>query len=265
MPISVLVQGATGRMGREVLAALCREPDLVPVGGVARRAGEESLALPDGSRSIPFSSDLASLLERTHAQMVVDFSSAEGAMTAARVSLPRGVNLVSGSSGLTPGMLEEISSLAERHRTGAIWAANFTIGAVVMIYLAKLAARYFDWAEIIEMHHQGKADAPSGTALATARAMVAARGSSFQRARVEKETVPGSRGAEVGGISLHALRLPGLLAHQEVILGGPGQTLTLRHDTINRECYLPGILLAIREVAKYQRLVSGLDQLLGLD
>ena len=142
-------------------------------------------------------------------------------------------------------------------------APNFALGAVLMIHLAGIAARYLDHAEIIELHHHLKADAPSGTALATAKAMAVARGKPFHRPPETGKT-SASRGEDVEGVTLHSVRLPGLLAHQEVLLGGPGQTLSIRHDTISRECFMPGVILAVREVVKRQGLVYGLDTLLGL-
>jgi 4-hydroxy-tetrahydrodipicolinate reductase len=132
-----------------------------------------------------------------------------------------------------------------------------------MMYFAKLAAKYMDYAEIIELHHNQKIDAPSGTAFNTAKAMAAYRGRPFSQAADEGSSYP-SRGEKVNGIPVHSVRLPGLMAHQEVIFGGPGQTLTIRHDTINRECYVPGVLLAIQAVVKQQGLVQGLDNLLNL-
>ena len=132
-----------------------------------------------------------------------------------------------------------------------------------MIHLAKIAAKYFDYAEIIELHHHLKADAPSGTALSTAKIMAAARGKPFYRPPEPKKP-SASRGEEVEGAAIHSVRLLGLLAHQEVLLGGPGQTLSIRHDTISRECFMPGVMLAIKEVVKRQGLVYGLDALLGL-
>jgi 4-hydroxy-tetrahydrodipicolinate reductase len=131
-----------------------------------------------------------------------------------------------------------------------------------MMHLAKVAARYFDYAEIIESHHHLKADAPSGTALSTAKEMAEAKGKPFQLPKQKKSF--DSRGEQVEGVTLHSVRLPGLMAHQEVILGASGQTLRIRHDTINRECYMPGVMLAIKEVVKRKGLTYGLDALLGL-
>jgi 4-hydroxy-tetrahydrodipicolinate reductase len=142
-------------------------------------------------------------------------------------------------------------------------APNFALGAVLMMHLSRLAAKYFDYAEIIELHHHLKADAPSGTALSTARMMAEARGKPFDVP--EQKQAASSRGAQVEGVAIHSVRLPGLLAHQEVILGGPGQTLRIRHDTISRECFVPGVIIAIKKVIGHKGLIYGLDALLGLE
>jgi len=264
MPVRVIVHGALGRMGREVIKALCGDPQLSPVGAVDKRASEEYLPLPDQSRVIPLSSNLEALLEQTEPEVLVDFSVAEATLPAVRTAVSHGVNLVIGTTGLSAENLAEIDQLAKTNEVGAIVAPNFALGAVVMIHLAKVAARFFDHAEIIEMHHEQKLDAPSGTALSTARAMLEARGKSFLCPQIQKESLGGTRGGELEGIALHSVRLPGLMAHQEVIFGTAGQTLTLRHDTINRECYMPGIILAIKKVGELKGLVYGLDKLLGL-
>jgi 4-hydroxy-tetrahydrodipicolinate reductase len=194
---------------------------------------------------------------------MVDFSIARATMPAVRTATDRGVNLVIGTTGLTADDIAEIERLSREHRVGAVVAPNFALGAVLMTHLAKIAARYFDYAEIIELHHHLKADAPSGTALSTARAMAEAKGKPFQLPKQKKSL--DSRGEQVEGISIHSVRLPGLMAHQEVILGTAGQTLRIRHDTINRECYMPGVMLAIKEVVKRKGLTYGLDALLGLE
>jgi 4-hydroxy-tetrahydrodipicolinate reductase len=183
-------------------------------------------------------------------------------MTAARLAAERGVNLVIGTTGLTAEDINEIDRLTNARKVGAVVAPNFALGAVLMIHLAKIAARYFDYADIIELHHHLKIDAPSGTALATARAMATARGKPFSSPDQGKPKP--SRGETVDGTAIHSVRLPGLMAHQEVTLGTAGQTLSIRHDTISRECYMPGVILAIKEVVKRQGLIHGLDTLLGL-
>jgi len=263
-PITVLVHGALGKMGREVMAAICRDPELELVGGVDIKATQEQMALPDGSKKVPLSSDLSSLLEVCHPKVLVDFTIAEASISAARTALKRGVNVVIGTSGLSDENLKEIDQLCIANKVGAVVAPNFTIGAAVLLHAVKNAAKFFDHAEIIELHHHEKADAPSGTALATAKAMLQSRGKPFLYSKTKKETLSGTRGGEIDGIAIHSVRLPGFVASQEVVFGGQGQTLSFRHDTIGRECYIPGVVLAIKEVVKRQGLISGLDTLLNL-
>ncbi len=262
-PIRVVVQGASGRVGRVVINALWRESEIQVVGAVELRVSEDYLSLPDDSGSVPFSSNLEYILTSCRPHVLVDFTIAQATMPAVRIAVKQGVSLVIGTTGLTDDELSEINRLALAHKVGAVVAPNFALGAVLMIHLAKVAAKYLDYAEIIELHHNLKVDSPSGTALSTAKAMAAARGKPFKRPPEQKET-PASRGEQVEGVTIHSVRLPGLVAHQEVLLGGLGQTLSIRHDTISRECYIPGIILAIKEVVKQQGLVYGLDTLLGL-
>jgi 4-hydroxy-tetrahydrodipicolinate reductase len=171
--------------------------------------------------------------------------------------------MVIGTTGFSPEDIKEIERLVKEHKVGMVVAPNFALGAVVMMHLAKIAAKYLDYAEIIELHHHLKADAPSGTALMTARAMAQARGKPFSQPPEQSEAQK-SRGQRVEGVTIHSVRLPGLMAHQEVIFGAAGQTLSIRHDTINRECYMPGVLIAIREVIKRREFIFGLDALLNL-
>lgn len=262
--IAVVVHGALGKMGREVTSAVCRDPELEMVGAVEREVTQDYLPLPDSSKTVPFSSNLDSLLGSHHCDVLVDFSTAEASISAARITTKHGVNLVIGTTGLSDGDLAEIDQLSKANKVGAVVAPNFALGAVLLIHLAKIAANYFDYAEITEMHHQGKIDAPSGTALATARAMRQARGKPFHYPQTKRETLSGSRGGQLDGITIHSVRLPGFVASQEVTFGGLGQTLSLRHDTISRECYIPGIILTIKQVSKRTGLVYGLDALLNL-
>ncbi|MBE0416097.1 MAG: 4-hydroxy-tetrahydrodipicolinate reductase [Dehalococcoidia bacterium] len=263
-PIKVVVHGAAGRMGGEVLSGLCQDGELEAVGAVDMKADRERLSLPDGSGEIPFSSNLEEILALTCPDVMVDFTIREATMPAVRLAAKQGVNLVIGTTGLSLEDIDEVERLCREGDVGAVVAPNFSLGAVLMIHLAKLAARYFDWAEIIEKHHEGKADAPSGTALATAKAMVEARGKPFNYSALEKGSLSGTRGGQIGGVGVHSVRLPGLLAHQEVILGAPGQTLTIRHDSISRESFMPGVVLAIKKVVKVKGFVYGLESLLGL-
>jgi 4-hydroxy-tetrahydrodipicolinate reductase len=262
--VKVLVHGVLGKMGQEVLSAVCRDPELEAVAGVDIKRGPKDLLLPDGSRSISLSVDLESALERCRPDVMVDFTNAEAAMPAVRVAVKFGVAIVIGTTGLSTSDLNEIRDLCKKKQVGAVLAPNFAIAAVVMMHLAKISARFFDYAEIIELHHEQKLDAPSGTALVTAKDMVEARGKDFVHVSAKKESIIGSRGAEFRGVALHSVRMPGLLAHQEVILGAPGQTLKIRLDQINREAFMPGVTLAIKKAAELKEAVFGLDKLLGL-
>ncbi len=263
-PLRVVVQGALGKMGREVIDALCRESEMQVVGAVELKATEDYLPLADGSGMVPFSSNLDYILTSCQPDVLVDFTTARVTMPAVRIATKQGVNVVIGTTGLTSEDVSEMERLATTHKVGIMIAPNFALGAVLMIHLAKIAAKYLDDAEIIELHHNQKIDAPSGTALSTAKAMAAARGKPFSRPVKQDKSQP-SRGQEVEGITLHSVRLPGLLAQQEVLLGGPGKTLSIRHNTISRECCIPGVLLAIKKVVKHKGLIYGLDTLLGLE
>ncbi len=258
-PIKVIVHGALGRVGREVVRAVNLDPDTELVGAVDIKATGNKLNIPDTDVSIPISTNLEEIINNTKPDVMVDFSLAKAAMPAIRIAAKKKVNVVVGTTGFTQDDLGEIDKLAKENGIGAIVASNFALGAVLMMHLAKIAAKYFDYAEIIELHHNQKLDAPSGTSIATAKGMVQAHGKPFQ-------IPPGpTRGQQmIDGVTLHSVRLPGLMAHQEVLFGTAGQTLSIRHDTINRECYTPGVLLAVKEVINLKGLTQGLDTILGL-
>lgn len=261
-PIRVIVNGASGRMGQEVVKALCRESTMQIVGAIDLKASETCLVLPDGSGTVPLLPSIERVVAKCAPDVIIDFSTATAVMSMVRVAIKRGIHLVIGTTGLTNDELGEIDNLAKEHGIGVVIASNFALGAIMMIHLARIAARYFDFAEIIEQHHHQKIDAPSGTALTTANAMAKARGKSFS-VPVEKE-VSDSRGQRIKGIAIHSIRLPGIMARQEIILGSPGQTFSLKHDTVSRECYMPGVMIATSEVVKRKGLTYGLDNLLGL-
>ena len=261
--IRVVAHGASGKLGQEVVKAIIAEPETKLVGAVDIKASSDYLPLLDSSEEIPFSADLSSILDKCQPEVLVDSTVAKATMPAARLATEKGINLVIATTGLSDDDHTELERLAAANKVGIVMAPNFALGAVLMTHLARIAAKYMDYAEIIELHHHLKADAPSGTARLTARTMAEARGKPFSRPP-EGEQISESRGENVEGISVHAVRLPGLMAHQEVILGAPGQTLIIRHDTINRECYTPGIILAVKEVVKRPGFTYGLDALLNL-
>ena len=261
-PIRVVVHGVTGKMGQEVLATLCREADLTPVAGVCRQPRGETLPLPDRSGAIPLFTSVEDSLKFATPDVMVDFTNASACVDAALHAADAGVHSVIGSSGLSDEQLKQLDTAAREKSVGMVAAPNFAIGAVVMMKLAQQAAPFFEYVDIIEMHHEAKIDAPSGTALALAKTL--AEGRQFQRNWTEKEHLSGTRGGEMHGIGVHSLRMAGRSAHHEVIFGTSGQTLSIRHDTLSRDCYMPGVVRAIREVVNQKGLVVGLENLLGL-
>ncbi len=260
--IRVAVHGASGKMGQMVIAALSCEPDIEIVGAIDIKASSSTYSLPDGL-TVPMSTDSVKIMATCEPQVVVDFSTAKAIMPLARAVFERGIRLVSGTTGISQDNLAQIDTMARSNGSSAIIASNFAIGALVMMHLARIAARYFDYADITEQHHQFKLDAPSGTALSTARAMTKERGWPFINPE-QKGGSQESRGLNVEGINIHSARMPGIVARQEVLLGSDGQTLSIKHDAISRECYMPGVKLAVREVSKQTGLVFGLETLLGL-
>ena len=261
-PINVVVNGALGKMGQQVLSAVSGEGDMRAVAGVDHVADDSTVSTPDGAVSVPLSSSLADVLDGV--DVVVDFTNAEGASGVIRDAAPQKVNVVVGSTGIQQDGIEEAAALANEHGVGIIIAPNFAMGAVVMTHLARIAAPFFDYADLTEMHHENKIDAPSGTALAIARAAAEGKGGAFTAPEAEKELVPGTRGGTLDGVTLHSARMPGRVAHHELVFGALGQTLTLRHDSVSRDSFMPGVLLAIREVANRPGLTVGLDKILGL-
>ena len=209
--------------------------------------------------------DLASFLHEKRPQALVDFTRPSEAMHNALAAVAAGASPVVGTTGLSPADVDKLEIACREKKIGGIVAPNFAIGAVLMMHLADIAAPLFDAVEVIEMHHATKLDAPSGTALSTARRLASRRKDKpFAHRKPEKETLAGTRGGEEGGVAVHSVRLPGFVADQEVIFGLPGQTLTIAHRTTSREAYVPGVVLAIRRVTAEPRFYRGLDQLLGL-
>lgn len=244
--IRVVVAGATGRVGREIVRAVARERDLQLVGAVARvggpDAGEEAGIGPLGVR---VESSLQAVLDRTRADVLVDFTRAEVAREHVLLALEHGVRPVVGTTGLSPGDLREVETEARRRGLGGAFIPNFALGAMLQMRFAEQAARVFPQVEIIELHHEAKVDRPSGTALRLAQRLEAA----------------GARAP----VPIHSVRVPGLVAHHEIIFGGLGQTLTLRHDSTGRESFVPGVLLVIRKVIHLDRVVFDLEDLVSVN
>lgn len=260
--ISVVVSG-TGFMGREVLAAISREEDLQPVGVVEKFATEGFVSLSTGE-AIPLSNDPAELIARIKPRVIIDFTNAQWTPEVAKAALENGASMVIGTTGLPEAFVNEFADGCKKQGLGAFIAPNFALGAVVMIHLAKVASRFFDYAEITEMHQEKKLDAPSGTAVMAAREMVAGHGGPFEHTMPEKDTLEGARGSVYEGVAIHSQRMPGFVAHHEITFGGFGQSLRIRHDSNGRDSFIPGVLMATREVVNRKELVIGLDKLIGL-
>jgi 4-hydroxy-tetrahydrodipicolinate reductase len=256
--VRVLVSGS-GKMGRQVGAAVHAEPGLELLGFV-----DGGPAASDHCEGLPCLNDPDLALREFRPDVVIDFTNAAWTPQLAAAALPGGARLVIGTTGLPAGFMGWLDAECSTRKLGAVVASNFAIGAILMMHFARQAARFFESAEIIELHHDQKVDAPSGTAKTTAELMAAARPDPFVYPLTEKETIPGSRGARFENLAIHSVRLPGLVAHQEVIFGGLGQTLTLRHDTTGRESFMPGVIAATRAVMDLDHLVVGLDAMLGL-
>jgi 4-hydroxy-tetrahydrodipicolinate reductase len=244
--VRVAVFGANGRMGAEVCRAVQAADDLELVAAVDADDPRDAVEA---------------------AQVVVDFTTPDAVMGNLAWCLERGIHMVIGTSGFTPERLDRVRELvALANPTGVLIASNFSIGAVLMMRFAQLAAPFFDSAEIVELHHPNKLDAPSGTARTTAQQIAAARTAAGLGAVPDATTddPDGARGAVVDGIHVHGVRLRGLVAHQEVLFGATGETLTIRHDSFDRVSFMPGVLTAVRAVGDRPGLTLGIDELLGL-
>lgn len=250
-------------MGRTVVEAVTHADDMVIVGGVDPGYCDCRLSdLVPGAPAVPIVAEVEAAVAEWSPDVMVDFTQPSALMHNIPAALRAGVACVVGTTGFTEDLLAQVAKLCETHHTPAVIAPNFSIAANLMMAFAAEAAKLMDYAAIIESHHERKVDAPSGTALATARRMLEARGEDFEEQVTRHCALEGTRGGSMGGISIHAIRMAGVVANQRVVFGGPGETLTIEHVTTGRECFMPGVLLAIREVRKMEGLVYGLEQLL---
>ncbi|MDP4804067.1 MAG: 4-hydroxy-tetrahydrodipicolinate reductase [Candidatus Nanopelagicales bacterium] len=244
-PIRVGVIGALGRMGATVVSTVQGQPDLQLVAQIDQ--GDDLIALLDSK-----------------AQVIVDFTTPDVVMPTLKFAIENGIHCVVGTTGFDAERLRELTQwCAKSPSTGVLVAPNFGIAAILMMKMAQMAAPHFESVEIVELHHPKKVDAPSGTAIRTAEMIAAARPDAVMP-DATVDALDGARGAQVAGVPIHSLRISGLVAHQEVIFGGEGETLTIRHDSLSRESFMPGVVLGIREVVKHPGLTVGLDSYLGL-
>ncbi len=254
-------------MGREMTKGLLQTDDVQVVGAVDCLGVGNDIGLINGmpAAGINISDDLAGVIAATEPQIMVDFTVANAAMNNAKLAIEKNISPVIGTTGFNADELDELHQLCQVKGIGGVVAPNFSLGAILMMHFAQKTASYFPRAEIVELHHDQKIDAPSGTALKTAE-LIAEEAERLNPTAMLKseEKVPGARGATYQGMAVHSLRLPGAVAHQEVIFGGQGEMLTIRHDTISREAFLPGLLLAIRNVLQLRGVVYGLEKLMDL-
>jgi 4-hydroxy-tetrahydrodipicolinate reductase len=244
MSAHVLINGAFGRMGQMTVKTLSEHPEFTLVGQTGREY------------------DLKKSIKDSKAQIVIDFTHPDYVFENTKTIIEAGAHPVIGTTGLTIDQVKTLESLCGQKKLGGIIAPNFSLGAVLMMKYAKEIAKYMPHVEIIEMHHEEKADSPSGTAIMSAHLIAEACKSINPSHLDSRETIPHARGATYRGIPIHAIRLPGFLAHQQIIFGNTGETLTLTHNTIDRQCFMPGVVFACQKVLQLDKLIYGLENIL---
>src|SRR5574344_2915594 len=248
--IKVAVCGALGKMGKEVVEAVCNAPEMELIAKIDIAGNDTYKSVEEAKKSVTF-------------DLLIDFTQPKSIFENAKYCLNNGIKIVIGTTGLKDEEIKELENISKKNNTGCFIAPNFSTGAVLMMRFAQEAAKFFDNAEIIELHHNQKKDAPSGTAIKTALMMSEAKGTFKKGNCKEVETLDGSRGGtSYSDIQIHSVRMPGYMASQEVIFGSSGQVFTIRHDSVDRKCYMPGILMAVKHVFKNNNFTYGLDNIL---
>lgn len=263
--VKIIIAGPRGRMGSEAVKMVTHTEHFELVAVVDHKHDGYMLSDLDGFHSVknvPIYSTIEKSLQNAECDVLIDLTTPEVGMHHARTALQYNVRPVVGTTGFTKDDLEELESICKEKKLGCIIAPNFALGAVLMMKFSQMAAKYFNDIEIIELHHDQKLDAPSGTAVKTAEMMAAVREFKEQGHPDEKETISGARGAEFNGMHIHSVRLPGLVAHQEVLFGSDGQTLSIRHDSYNRASFMSGVKIAVETVMKQDVFVYGLENIL---
>ncbi|MET3696096.1 dihydrodipicolinate reductase [Bacillus oleivorans] len=262
--IKITIAGPRGKMGQEAVKMVLETESFELVSVIDYKHGGKSLAavLPFVHTDIPIYGNAQDAFENTRPAVLIDLTTPEAGFQHAKAALMAGVRPVVGTTGFTNDQLDELKELSKSKEIGCIIAPNFAIGAVLMMKFSSWAAKYFQDIEIIEMHHDQKLDAPSGTAVKTAEMINQVREEKRQGHPNEKETVPGARGADQKGMRIHSVRLPGLIAHQQVMFGDSGQILTIRHDSTNRASFMSGVKVSVETVMKLDQLVYGLENIL---
>ncbi len=259
--IKVGVTGAMGKMGKEVVEAVCKDENLKLVCAVDKINIDGEICADKEVRII---GDLKSAIEIHKPDVMVDFTQPKYVFENAKICLENGVRPVIGTTGLSDEQIQELKELTQIKGLGCLIAPNFSTGAVLMMMFAKQAAKYFDNAEIIELHHNQKKDAPSGTAIKTALMMAETGKMTFTQGNCEEtETIEGSRGGKsYSDIHIHSVRMPGYIASQEVLFGASGQLFKIRHDSMDRKCYMDGVKLAVKYIAEHNEFIYGLENIM---
>lgn len=262
--IKVLVCGSAGKMGRQIVKTILERDNIKLVAAVdtVENIGKDAGELATGKKiGIKIKDSAEKAFEDKKIDVMVDFTNGKAAPANISAALSAGCACVVGTTGISQDDIEKIRVKSEETGTPVLIVPNFSLGAVLMMKFSRSAAKYFEWAEIIELHHENKKDAPSGTAIRTADLMIQNR-ETFNSPPAETEKIPGVRGGMKNGIRIHSVRMPGFLAHQEVNLGGVGEVLKIRHDSISRECFMSGVILGIEKVRDLSGMVVGLENIL---
>lgn len=268
--IKVAIGGINGRMGR-ASSKLILESDEFELVGACGRAGAAYIGTDVGvliglaSAGVTISNDFGTVLKNSKPDLVLENSVSERSVEIAKLAIEAGVRPVLGTSGIPEADLKVLDELSKRHKVGALQIPNFSIGAVLMMEFARQAGAFFENVEIVEMHHTKKLDSPSGTSMHTMKKLASSRAAFNHKEVDDHELIEGSRGGlGQAGVRVHSLRLPGLISHQEVIFGAPGELLTVRHDSFNMDCFLKGIAMSMQYVMTIDHFAIGLDTVLGL-
>lgn len=262
--VKIVIAGPRGRMGREAVQLVTNTDNFELVATIDHKHNGKKLNDLDGFIGLetPIYTNIEQCFQTHQPDVLIDLTTPEFGMYHTKTALEYGVRPVVGTTGFSNGDLAELDSLCKEKELGCIIAPNFAVGAVLMMKFSKLAAKYFKDIEIIELHHDNKLDAPSGTAVKTAQMISEVRQQKQQGHPNEKETIEGARGANFDGMHIHSVRLPGLIAHQQVLFGSEGQTLTIRHDSYNRASFMSGVKLAVDTVLNLDTLVYGLENII---
>lgn len=259
--INIVLAGPRGKMGTEAIKMINSEPRFKLVAVINRKRDDVSKS----NDTVPVFYDAKTCFQETNPDVFVDLTVPDAGFLHTKIALQNSIRAVVGTSGFSEKQIEELTTIANESKTGCIIAPNFALGAVLMMAFSKVAAQYFPDVEIIEKHHDQKIDAPSGTAVKTIDMIKQVREAKKQGHPDEYETIKGARGGDVEGIKVHSVRLPGLVAHQEVIFGGKSELFTIKHDSFHRESFMGGLKLAIDKVMDKNELIYGLEHVLELE